>query len=98
MPTIFSTHSCTKMGEEPKKFNEARSCFEKVIENQSDAKNEDTFADRNPFSNSAYWLGQIYLKDNMIEDAKNLYGWVLNTYPNCNEKEKIEKCLESLQE
>lgn len=76
--------------------NDAINSFQTVINDTSPENNENSFAQRNPRSNSGFWLGQIYLKQNRKEEVKNLYELILNKYPNCIEKEFIEKCLVTL--
>jgi tetratricopeptide (TPR) repeat protein len=80
------------------KYEEASDCFTTLLKNKVHPDNENSFAKRNPFSNSALWLGQIYMKQNKKDETVSLYKWVLDTYPDCSEKEYINKCLKSLQE
>ena len=76
--------------------NDAITSFQTVINDPSPENDENSFAQRNPRSNAGFWLGQIYLKQNRKDEVKTLYEWILNKYPNCIEKEFIEKCLITL--
>ena len=70
-----------------------------LLENDDDTpdNHETRFADREPRLNSAFWLGQIYIKKEQYDEARELYQWILKTYPDCEERQYVETCLKRMQ-
>ncbi|MBN1903271.1 tetratricopeptide repeat protein [Candidatus Sumerlaeota bacterium] len=78
--------------------DEAIHCFETVVNDKSPENNENTFGKRNPRSNSGFWLGRLYIKKGKKQEAKKLFQWILNTYPDSREREHVIKCMENLKD
>ena len=78
------------------KREEAIRCLKTVVEYEYAPTTSNVFDGHNPRSNAAFFLGQIYLEKNSVKETKELYEWTLNKFPDCREKENIEKCLEKL--